>query len=179
MKRRFLEKNKNRIINLNAVYVGIFGALASCGVILANGNLDVLNFRVVPVVGLVAFASWRILQEDLEDYKISNLNLMLLIAGGGVLKYLNSGVGLYPWQALVIFLIGWGLFKAFEGEIGGGDVRLATVAGLFLNLVQLLAGISLAASVGILIGVKFKIKRIPFGALLIIALWLSFGIVRF
>jgi hypothetical protein len=56
-------------------YVGFLGALVSCGVILANGNLDVLNFRVVPVVGLVAFASWRILQEDLEDYKISNLKL--------------------------------------------------------------------------------------------------------
>jgi Flp pilus assembly protein protease CpaA len=119
------------------------------------------------------------LQEDLADYKIGDLNLILLIVGGGLLKYLGSGVGFYPIQALVAFLIGWGMFQAFEGDIGGGDVRLLTVAALFLNLIQLLAGISLAAAAGLLIGQRLRLRKVPFGALLIVALWLSFGVVRF
>ena len=82
-------------------------------------------------------------------------------------------------RPIIVFLIGWGMFQLFEGDIGGGDVRLATVVAVFLNTVQLLSAISLAAAVGMLIGSKLKMKTVPFGSLLIVASWLSFWIVRF
>lgn len=82
-------------------------------------------------------------------------------------------------RGIVFFFIGWGMFQLFEGDIGGGDVRLVTVLAIFLNTVQILSAISLAAAAGMLIGSNLKMKRVPFGALLIASAWLTFGIVRF
>lgn len=171
-----MTKNKiknfvNKSVKINALYPLILSALVS----FAIGR----DFLVSPFVGVAAYFSWKIFVGDIKLRKIGNLDLFGLLASGLIIYLIISPFEFSIIRAVVVFLIGWGMFQLFEGDIGGGDVRLLTVAGLFLNVVQLLAAVSLASAVGMIVAARYKIKRVPFGSLLIVAFWLSFWIVRF
>jgi Flp pilus assembly protein protease CpaA len=126
-----------------------------------------------------AFFSWRIFVGDIKTRKVDNWDIAGLLAGGGLMCLAGASFEVSIIRPIIVFLIGWGIFQLFEGDIGGGDVRLATVVAVFLNMVQLLSAISLAAAAGMIIGSRLKMKTVPFGSLLIVASWLSFWIVRF
>jgi Flp pilus assembly protein protease CpaA len=173
---RYMNKKKarvfrKRIIGLNPLYVSavslplslIFGA----------------DIFLALAISFTGYFSWSIFQVDIEEYKIGHFNLAGLLLGCVAMTFAGADFNVSILRAIIFFLIGWGMFQLFEGDIGGGDVRLVTVAALFLNVIQLLSAISLAAATGMLIASRLKMKRVPFGALLIVSFWLSFWIVRF
>ena len=170
MSKSKIKKFVNKLVGINALY--------PMGLALVISFVVSRNFLIAPFVGLAAYCSWRIFVGDIKLRKISNLDLFGLLLSGLAIYLLISPFDVSILRSVIVFLIGWGMFQLFEGDIGGGDVRLLTVAALFLNVVQLLAAISLASAVGMLVAWQFKIKRVPFGSLLIVAFWLSFWIVR-
>ncbi|MDQ5913477.1 MAG: hypothetical protein QG623_95 [Patescibacteria group bacterium] len=171
MSKTKLKKIVNQLTSISAIYVALFAVVASYAV----GR----DFLVSPFVGLGAYYSWRIFVGDIKFRKISNFDIAGLLVSGIAIYLLIAPFEISIVRAVIVFLIGWGMFQLFEGDIGGGDVRLLTVAAVFLNVVQLLAAVSLASAIGMALGYKLKIKRIPFGSLLIVSFWLSFWIVRF
>lgn len=132
-----------------------------------------------PAIAVSAYFSWEIFRDDIAEYRVSHFNLIGLLAGGVGMAVAGANFDVSVFRGIIFFFIGWGMFQLFEGDIGGGDVRLVTVLAVFLNTVQILSAISLAAATGMLIGSNLKLKRVPFGALLITSAWLTFGIVRF
>lgn len=132
-----------------------------------------------PAIAVSAYFSWEIFTDDLTEYKVSHFNLIGLLVGGIAMAFAGANFDVSILRGIIFFFIGWGMFQLFEGDIGGGDVRLVTVLAIFLNTVQILSAISLAAAAGMIIGSNLKLKRVPFGALLIASAWLTFWIVRF
>lgn len=166
-----IKKLLKKLVQVNPYYVGVLAVLVS--LIMGGG------FILSPAVGVSAFFSWRIFVGDIKKRKVDNWDVLGLLLGGGLMYLGDASFELSIIRPVIVFLIGWGMFQLFEGDIGGGDVRLATVIAVFLNTVQLLSAISLAAAAGMLIGARLKMKTVPFGSLLIVASWLSFWIVRF
>ncbi len=166
-----LRNLKKWLLKLNSVAVGVLAA----GLSLVFGAPLALMGGVFGA----AFFSWRILKDDLAKLKVENLNLLGLVVAILAMWVLNANFEVSLLRACITFLIGWGIFQLFEGDIGGGDVRLASIGALFLNTVQLLAAVSVASFAGLIIAYFWKVKKVPFGSLLIVSLWLSFWIVRF
>lgn len=169
---------KSKISNLKSSFLKLnSGLVASVATLLSLA----LGAPLIILGGVfaAAFFSVRIFKEDLAKLKISDLNLLGLVVSVILMWALGAKFELSLLRACITFLIGWGIFQLFEGDVGGGDVRLASVGALFLNTIQLLAAVSVASFGGLVIGYFWKVKKIPFGSLLIIAFWLSFWIVRF
>lgn len=171
MKKLQAKKLKDRLLGVKAYYV------AAVALVLAL--LFGASFYLSPAIAFSAYFSWSIFIEDIESYTVSHLNLLGLLGGGVLMAIAGLDFDFFVLRPILFFLIGWGMFQLFEGDIGGGDVRLVTVLAIFLNTVQILSAISLAAAAGMLIGSNLKMKRVPFGALLIATSWLAFWIVRF
>jgi Flp pilus assembly protein protease CpaA len=171
MNRKKAKILRKRILGLNPLYLS--------GASLALGLIFGADVFLALTVAFSAYFSWSILQVDIDEYKIGHFNLVGLLLGCAAITVAGADFNVSIIRAIVFFLIGWGMFQLFEGDIGGGDVRLVTVAAIFLNVIQLLAAISLASAVGMLVASRLKMKRVPFGALLIVSFWLSFWIVRF
>lgn len=171
MKKSQAIKIKGRLLGINVYLVA--------GLALALSLLLGASIYLAPAIAFSAFFSWSILIEDIENYKVSHFNLLGLLGGGALMAIAGTDFDLSIWRPVLFFLIGWGMFQLFEGDIGGGDVRLVTVLAIFLNIVQILSAISLAAALGMLIGSNLKMKRVPFAALLVATSWLTFWIVRF
>lgn len=165
------KKLKGNLLKVNSGVIAVTGA----GLGLVFGAPLIL----VPGIMGAGFFSWRIFKDDLARLKVVYLNLIGLLVFVLTMWVVDANFAISIPRALITFLIGWVVFQLFEGDVGGGDVRLATVVAVFLNTVQLLSAISLASFVGLLLASFFKLKKIPFGALLIVATWLSFWIVRF
>lgn len=165
------KKFKSRLINIKAYYVA--------GVALAVAALMGAGILRSPAIALTAYFSWEIFRDDLENYRVSHFNLAGLFAGFVAMALTGMHFDVSILRAIIFFFIGWGMFQLFEGDIGGGDVRLVTVLAIFMNTVQILSAISLAAAAGMIIGSNLKLKRVSFGALLITSAWLTFWIVRF
>lgn len=171
MKKLQVRKLKERLLEIRAYYVAGFA--------LALSLLVGANFYLAPAIAFSAFFSWSIFVEDIEKYTVGHFNLLGLLAGGALMAIAGLHFDLSIIRPLIFFLIGWGIFQLFEGDIGGGDVRLVTVLAIFLNTVQILSAISLAAAIGMLVGSNLKMKRVPFAAILIATSWLAMWIVRF
>lgn len=171
MKKLQAKKLKERLMGVKAYYVAGFA--------FAMSLLFGASLYLGPAVAFCAYFSWAIFLEDIESYTVGHFNLLGLLGGGVLMALAGMHFDISVLRALIFFLIGWGMFQLFEGDIGGGDVRLVTVLALFLNTVQILSAISLAAAAGMLIGSNLKMKRVPFGALLIATSWLVRWIVRF
>jgi len=171
MKKSKARKLKKRLINLKSYYVA--------GLALAVSALLGVGIFRSPAIALTAYFSWEIFKDDLENYKVSHFNLSGLLVGFIAMAVAGVHFDISILRGIIFFFIGWGMFQLFEGDIGGGDVRLVTVLAIFMNTVQILSAISLAAAVGMLIGSNLKLKRVPFGAILIVSTWLTFWIVRF
>ncbi len=165
------KKIKKKLLNIKPYYIAgmamVISALMGAGMLRS------------PAIALVAYFSWEIFKDDLENYRVLHLNLVGLLAGFVAMAFAGIHFDISIFRSIIFFFIGWGMFQLFEGDIGGGDVRLVTVLAIFMNTVQILSAISLAAAVGMLIGSNLKLKRVPFGALLIVSAWLTFWIVRF
>lgn len=166
-----LAKVKSKILKVRAYQV----ALLTLGVSLLFGAKPVL----APAIALASYFSWEIVVEDIKTLKVNNLKLFLLFLSGVAMSLAGANLSESWLRPIVFFLIGWGMFQLFEGDIGGGDVRLVTVFAVFLDSIKMLAAISLAATLGWIIGYKLKMQRVPFGALLVVCFWLAFGIVRY
>lgn len=171
MKKAKARKFKNRLTGIKSYYVAVFALAVS---FLLKGGVF-----LSPAIAVSAYFSWEIFLDDLTEYKVSHFNLIGLLIGGVAMAFAGAHFDISILRGIIFFFIGWGMFQLFEGDIGGGDVRLVTVLAIFLNTVQILSAISLAAAVGMLIGSNLKLKRVPFGALLIASAWITFGIVRF
>ncbi|HRV76344.1 MAG: hypothetical protein H6799_01200 [Candidatus Nomurabacteria bacterium] len=165
------KKFKKKLLSIESYYLA--------GIALAVSLLFKGGLFLSPAVAISAYFSWEIFRDDIKEYKVSHFSLTGLLVGGIGMAVAGAHFDVSILRGVIFFFIGWGMFQLFEGDIGGGDVRLLTVVALFLNVVQLLAAISLASAVGMLVAWQFKIKRVPFGSLLIVAFWLSFWIVRF
>lgn len=171
MKKSKAKKIKKRLVNIKPYYVA--------GVALAVAALLKAGVFLSPAIAVTAYFSWEIFRDDLENYKVSHFNLAGLFVGYVAMAIAGAHFDISILRGIIFFFIGWGMFQLFEGDIGGGDVRLVTVLAIFMNTVQILSAISLAAAAGMLIGSNLKLKRVPFGALLIASTWLTFWIVRF
>lgn len=162
---------KKKLLSLKAYWVA--------GVALLVALFFKAGLLLSPAIATCAYFSWEIFRDDLKEYKVSHFNLLGLLLGGILIVISGGNFDVSILRGVIFFFIGWGMFQLFEGDIGGGDVRLVTVLAIFLNTVQILSAISLAAALGMLIGSNLKLKRVAFGALLIASAWLTFGIVRF
>lgn len=171
MNKSKVKKLRARLIDLKAYYIA--------AIALGLSLLFKANFYLAPAITSTAYFSWEIFVDDLKSYKVSHFNLIGLLVSGVLMGLAGGHFDSSILRGVIFFFIGWGMFQLFEGDIGGGDVRLVTVLAIFLNTVQILSAISLAAAVGMLIGSNLKLKRVPFGALLIVSAWLTFWIVRF
>lgn len=165
------KKFKNKLLSVKPYYLA--------GVALVLSLLFKGGIFLSPAVAVGAYFSWEIFRDDLENYRVSHVNLAGLLVGGAGMALAGANFDVSIIRGIIFFFIGWGMFQLFEGDIGGGDVRLVTILAIFLNTVQILSAISVAAALGMLIGSNLKLKRVPFGALLIVSSWLTFWIVRF
>ena len=165
------KKFKKKLLSIESYYLA--------GIALAVSLLFKGGLFLSPAVAISAYFSWEIFRDDIKEYKVSHFSLTGLLVGGIGMAVAGAHFDVSILRGVIFFFIGWGMFQLFEGDIGGGDVRLVTVLAVFLNTVQILSAISLAAALGMLIGSNLKLKRVAFGALIIASAWLTFGIVRF
>ncbi len=166
-----LKKFQKKLIKINPLY----SALLACVLGLALKSGITLGIAI----GATAYFSWRLMVSDLKERKIHNLDLLGLLVSGCAMEILGANLDVALIRAVVAFLVGWLVFQLFEGDIGGGDVRLVTVLALFLSTTQLFVTVSVASLSGIVIASAFALRRVPFGSLLIIFSWIVYGVIRF
>jgi len=108
---------------------------------------------------------------DLEHYLIPDRLVLAGLAGAVILGFAARDVGI--WSALAGCAAGAGFLSVIavisKGGMGGGDVKLAAVTGLFLGwplaaLALFLAIVSggLAAAIFLLLGIKGRKDPVPF-----------------
>ena len=90
--------------------------------------------------------------QDAVKLRISNITVLLVLAGAVVAAIL-AGPELRLWQNLVVFLallaVGTPMFAT--GKLGGGDVKLLAVAGLWFDIrgaLWMLIAVALAVAIG-------------------------------
>ncbi|MEW6182933.1 MAG: prepilin peptidase [Bacillota bacterium] len=137
----------------------------------------VLSKRLFLTAGLIAVSF-----TDLEHRRIPNLLVLALLAGAVVLVPLAGDVEVIQ-AALGCLAAGGALLLLgilFKDGMGGGDIKLAAVAGLYLGWGNAVLGLFLGALSGSVIGVSLIIAGrktrkdfIPFGPFLAAGFFVS------
>lgn len=137
-----------------------------------------LAFSKEAIVGLTFYyLLLTITVSDMEEHKIPNIVLLPFLITGLIERFVVSQAVNWWFNPLLGFVVGFGVMLLLgyfsKGGMGGGDIKLLAVIGVFVGAAGAIATLVLASFIGLFyaifsgLAVK-KGKKIPFGPFLAI-----------
>ncbi len=145
--------------------------------------LSMVDFEIyeIPNRFILAGIIWWAIMAPFADRRLNLLGLTVeILPAGSHLSFGQLGIN-YLAGLLGGFVIGGGmllvslLFDHILGKesMGGGDIKLFFMTGLYLGVLRSLFSLILSCFIGLITAVVMRQKKVPFGPSISLAVWIS------